>query len=561
MKRSMTKRDDDGAVAILTVGAMGLLFAMLVVTVDFGMLYFLRRNLQGAADAAALSASLDPGNSRTLAITAVTTNGFTPDAVRSVETGVWTGDTKIAATARFQPNAASPNAVRIGLTAESPLFFMRYFKAQDSATVTAFATAAHVPEASFSAGTGLARIDDGLLNAVLGGLLGSNLNLRVMDYEGLLLADVNLLRMLDALAIRLNLNTGNYDQLLTTTVTVAEVLRAAVSALADPANRTITSIEAQAINALQVLQLQVRGNPSLKLGDLLNLGIWSTLPVGTGATPTALHAKLAVFDLVSLTAQVANGKNMVDIGLPSSIPGVATVNLKLTIGEGEQRIGLGPIGTSLHTAQTRLLLDLQLLPVLGNLVRLPLYIEVASGTTRLDAVTCGSDPRNDARVTLGASTGLAHLQIGEVSDANMRNFTKPVAPKPAKLVNVLGLIYIVATADAKAGAGSYTPVSFTQPDIEARTRKEVGSSQILSGLVGSLVTSLRIEPDGLVGILLAPVVNTLIATLKPILTAVIGALGVVDGLLDTVLRALGMRLGVMDVAVLGVRCGVPVLVH
>lgn len=561
MTHTGASKDEDGAVAILTVGAMALLFAMLAVTIDLGMLYFLRRNLQGAADNAALSASLDLGRSQTLAANAVAANGFAPAVVAAVEIGTWDGKVATDPESRFQPEGAAANAVRVTLTDQSPLFFMRYFRTQDTVTVTTSATAAHVPEASFSAGTGLARIDDGVLNAMLGGLLGSAINLKVMDYQGLLQADVNLLDTLDALAIRLSLDAGSYDDLLSTSVSVGEVLRAAAEALANPPGGTITAIEAQALNALQLLQLQLQGSPTFRLGDLLDLGIWSSLPVGSGGTPTALHAKLAVFDLVNLTAQVANGKNMVDVGLPISIAGVASVTLKLTIGEGEQRIGLGPVGISLHTAQTRLLLDLDLLPILGRLVHLPLYVEIASGTAQLKEVSCGADPLTDSRVTLGAQTGVARLVVGEVSDDAMGNFTQPVAPKPAKVVNVLGLVGLVASADAMAGQGAYTPVTFTMTDIEARTRKEVGSTDILSGLTGSLAASLTVKPDGLVGLLLAPLVSDLLAAVKPLLVAVINTLGLVDGLLDTLLRALGVRLGVIDVAVLGVRCGVPTLVH
>lgn len=561
MTPAMKARDEDGSVAILTVGAMVLLLAMVVVTLDVGMLYFSRRNLQNAADEAAMAAALDLTRSRAAVDASVTANGFPPEVVTAVQVGRWSGIPGMPAASRFQVGAASPNGVRVSLSAKSPLFFMPYFNGRKEVVVTAAATAAHIPEASFSAGTGLASIDEGLLNAVLGGLLNSTINLRVMDYEGLIQADVNLLAMLDALATRIGAHVGRYEELLTSTVTVGDLLAATAAALQNPPGRTVTAIEAQALNALQLLQLQVNGTTSLKLGQLLNLGIWEPLPVGSSGTPTALHANLALFDLVSLSAQVANGKNMVAVDLPATIPGVAGVNLKLTVGEGEQRIGLGPVGTTLHTAQTRLLLEVELLPILGRLVYLPLYVEIASGNARLDEVTCGADPLHDSTVVLGAQTGPAALHVGTVSDGAMTNFSTPPVPNPAKVVNVLGLIGLTASASATAGTSAYTPVTFTRPEIDAGTRKQVSSSGTLSGLTGSLVQSLVLKPDGLVGILLAPLVSQILGAVKPVLVAVINALGLVDGVLDQLLKVLGVRTGVIDVAVSGVRCGVPTLVH
>ena len=69
------------------------------------------------------------------------------------------------------------------------------------------------------------------LNALIGGLLGGKLQLDAVGWNGLINTDISLLKYLDALAIRLNVSAGNYDQLLKTDATVGQLVQAAIDGI------------------------------------------------------------------------------------------------------------------------------------------------------------------------------------------------------------------------------------------------------------------------------------------------------------------------------------------
>src|SRR5690606_990712 len=103
----------------------------------------------------------------------------------------------------------------------------------------------------------------GLLNLVMGGLLGGTLDLNAVGWNGLLNTQINLLDYLVALGA----NAGDYESLLNSQVSLAELLEAAVKVM----ERQGAAAQA-AVTALESLQL-VAGLDSLKirLGDLLGV--------------------------------------------------------------------------------------------------------------------------------------------------------------------------------------------------------------------------------------------------------------------------------------------------
>ena len=71
----------------------------------------------------------------------------------------------------------------------------------------------------------LARLDDGVVNQLIGGLTGSKVSLSAMDYRRLIDLDINLLEFTDALSTDLGVEVGDYDQLLATQVDAGRALR------------------------------------------------------------------------------------------------------------------------------------------------------------------------------------------------------------------------------------------------------------------------------------------------------------------------------------------------
>src|SRR5690606_28203884 len=140
--------------------------------------------LQSMADIAAISAAADVANAEAAAGLALTDNGLLhadtddagmPDLARQgsnvrrmrVETGVYVPDPSIDVDHRFVAGMTSPNAVRVSLSMTGERFFAHFMSAP---IISATATAAAMPEAAFSIGSRLARLDAGVLNAALGAL-------------------------------------------------------------------------------------------------------------------------------------------------------------------------------------------------------------------------------------------------------------------------------------------------------------------------------------------------------------------------------------------------------
>lgn len=247
-------------------------------------------------------------------------------------------------------------------------------------------------QASFAVGSRLLRLDGGLLNSLLGGLLGGGISLSVMDYEALIRARVDLFDFSKRLATRLNLTAATYDDVLKADARLGDVLAAIVDASRDHDTRSGT-----ATAALGRIASASASNLPVKLSSLISFGPAGDKPL---SGPKPLAASLSALDIVSAVAQIANGNRQIDVGLNLNLPGIAAASLKLGIGErpvGTSLMRVGRAGASVHTAQTRLLLTVDLVGSgAASLVRVPLYLELAAATARLtesSALPVTSRPR------------------------------------------------------------------------------------------------------------------------------------------------------------------------
>jgi len=583
---------EQGAIAPFAAVMLVVVLGVAALATDVGAWYGERRQLQAATDAAALSAVNSPDRASEIADRILETNGSDGAAVTAVSTGTYCPNAELASSARYQPgigtcpNASfvptTENAVRVTTSSSVPVGLARALVSDEVYRVSASATAARIDEAGFQAGTGLVQIDTQksvLLNLVLGNLLGTSLNLSLAQYDGLANVDLKALSFLDQLAVQLDLSAGTYDQLLQTQVQVTDLIQASIDVL-----KAQGQVSQVAIDGLLALQGSVVGDPAVELGQLLDLGVWQNMPLGGEAQPSALDAGLNVLQLMTLALQAANGKNAVALpAVTLGLPGVATLRVTATAIEPPQSppFAFGPVGMSVHTAQVRLQLELQLLDlfgILGKGIRLPLYLEVAAGEATLASIDCGDEPDTDATVTVRAKSGLARIYIGELPPNLMTKFDRSVADndiKAATLIDLnvfglLGLVRIDGRAIAKLD-GTERSLTFTQAQIKNREAQSVSAdpSAILASLTGDLAETLELKACllGLLGgckagggldlgsLLLRPVLAAVDQLLDPVISSVLGPL------LDNVLLALGVRLGNMDVVVTGVRCGVPVLVN
>src|SRR5690606_29292873 len=224
-------------------------------------------------------------------------------------------------------------------------------------------------EVSFSVGSRLASLNGGLANALLSELLGTSVSLSVMDYNALAGARVSAAGFLDALAMELGMSVGTYDDLLDMDAGAGEIAAALVRLLSGPERA-----------AMQTIALGGHGS-TVPLQQLFSLGRLGALGLGQG--DAAIGAELSALEILSAAAALGDGDRQVSLNLGAGVPGLASLKLDLAIGEPPQGGGwfaIGPTGTIVRTAQTRLRMEAKLLggPVLlGAGVTLPLWLDLA----------------------------------------------------------------------------------------------------------------------------------------------------------------------------------------
>jgi uncharacterized membrane protein len=529
MPRRAFCSDRNGGVAAISAVGAALACIAAAIAVDLGALALHARKVQGAADLGALAAAGRLDRAQAAAATTIALNLASVRAVET-ETGRYLPDPARTPDQRFESGAADVDAARVTVTARAPVYFSRWLLGRDEVLVTRSATAAapQTPKAMISLGSRLARIDGGIANQILGGLLGSQVSLSVMDYRALADLKINLLQFSDALATKATVTVGDYDRLLATEVDAGE--------------------------ALGVLQTLAGGRDGGVLGRLSGAatGVDLTVDRLIGAEVGArqglregLNADVNALDLVMAIAEIAGGNRQIDLKLGAQA-GIADLKATLAIGERSNTspwIAVTARGEPvLRTAQTRLYLRARTAQSLSGLaqVNLPILIELAPAEARLKQLSCA--PSRSVRVA--ARPGVARAMVGAVDETKLADFKPPLEPSKATLAAVLGLVTVKAKADIEvADPGSQT-ILFGSDDIEARRIKTVKSRGLATGLITSLLQRLELDVAGLPLGGVASAVGQLLAPLGPIL----------DSAINPVLDALGLKLGEADVAVLGLSC-------
>ncbi|KFC75484.1 Enoyl-CoA hydratase [Bosea sp. LC85] len=564
-------RDQRGGTALLFAAGIFMLLGFGAMAIDVGSFFYQKRRQQTANDLAALAAAADLPKARAAAQASAGSNGFAASNVQAVVFGVYTPDPALAPVDRFKVGpVASANAVKVDMAAVTPMFLGRIFAASATSRQPEGASSSSTSEsggdvpigtsaigvqdvqASFAVGSRLLKLDGGVLNGLLSGLLGSSVSLSIMDYEALATARIDLFDFSRRLATRMRLSAVSFNDVLNANVKLPDVLAAAADAARDH-----STSNGSANSALSRIAAASSGSTNpVPLKSLVSFGTLGDKPL-SGANPIAVS--LSALDMVSALAQISNGARQIDIGLALNIPGLAAVTLKLGIGErpiGTSMVSVGRSGSSVHTAQTRLLLTVDLVGSgQASLVRLPLYLELASATAKLTNVQCSPGDVTTSRVTLGVQPALIDAWIGQVSNAEFNNFTSKPNPPAAPLLNVVGLAKVTGRAHATMTNLTDTPVNFSYADI-LRSQKRTTSTQnfvatLLSRLVGDL--DLKVEALGL---------GLPLPGLGDLVSGVIsGAATPIDQLLNSVLGTLGIGLGQADSWVSGVRCGGSVLVN
>lgn len=537
-------RDRKGGVTIITAGSMLALFASTALAIDIGSSYVAKRRLQGAADAAALSAVDMPNDQTGAAQRTLSVNGLPVTSLSALTPGTYSPDESIAPAQRFVANGASPNAAQIVLVQDVPVYFGSMFTHRPTVQIRAQATAARINIAAFSIGSRLAAVQGGLPNALLSALAGTNLNLSVMDYNALVGANVNLLTFTQILATQLNLSAASFGSTLATQVTLPQALTALAAATTDP---TVAS-------AYRTLALKVPST-TIRLSDLIDLGPYADMDHSDPNTVINFNG----YSILQEMLQIANGQRQVAINLGLSLPGITATTLTVAIG---QRPAHSPWlavekdnSVVIRTAQSRIYLDSQVggAATLGLLsLRIPLYIELAEAQAKLNTISCSGGAANSS-VTLDVLPSVGSLAIADLNMATFANFGSPASENPAVIAKA-PLVTVTGKADIAFGGVTWQQINFSASDIASRTVKTVSTGDLVQGAATSLISKMNLQASALgIGLNLSAITGVVGAAITPLAPTL-------DSLIDQVTGLLGVHVGQADLVIDGVRCGKPTLV-
>ena len=539
------RRDQRGVILVMAVPGLVLALVSLALSVDIGRQVFEKREIQKVADLAALDAARDPDDAQAAAEASAARNGFDPSEP---------GNSLLAERGSVDANRVfsldpTGDSVRVTVSTVVEYIFRSGTRAltakavgqqplptdstSSSSTTTTTTTAppGPVPAAGFTIGTTLVSVDTSkaaLLNEVLGqwlqgaALAGGNAD--VVGWQGLATSHVTLSALRDHLEqMESGVQFGTVDELLAAELTLAQLAQATANAL-NAAGDSKASLYAGSSGIVA----QSTSTATFKLGQMIE--------VAAGAGDAALATQLNAFQILTGSAMLANGTNLVsvpDIGV--SLPGIGRTSVTLKVIEGV-KLYVGPAGNSVSTGQV----EMTITPTLNRPLEVdgltnahltgdfPLTVTAAGATGTLSSITCSSPGGIQVAADLkpfSASTSAILTVTAEVLLA-----TVPVAT----VATTGGLAAVDPTAENLdfAYPGEFTP---TAPG------KRVGSSPLGLGADASYDTT---------------VTSLGVVALPLNLGAVVAAdLKVVSGLVDEdVMKALhdtlGVSIGTADVAAL-----------
>ncbi|RWB54009.1 pilus assembly protein TadG-related protein [Mesorhizobium sp.] len=567
--------DRRGNFAVMTALCTPVALVLTAFAVDEGSLYNERRAAQSIVDLAAITAAAHINNAEQAVLTTLKDNGITSVAVQQqgadiaptgskavvqVVPGRYSAISSIAAGSRFEAGKLPYNAVQVSLKKQGTLYFAASMMTPPVIGTTA--TASAQPEAAFSVGSRLASVNGGILNALLGGLLGGNVSLSVMDYNSLISADVDVLSFTDTLATQLHLTGVTYSDVLASKATIGQIATAMAN---------VPGLDRTAKLALQTMASSATNNVKIPLSHLVDLGSVGSL--GLGQKPAGLSVDASAMSMLSAAAALANGTNQVSVNLGATIPGLTSTTLQIAIGEPMQNspwLAVGEMGTVVRTAQTRIKLNASVTVGTSNLgggikllaVNLPLNVEVAYAEAKLTDISCPTGP-SSIKVSIAAQPGVVEAHLANSNASGFADFTQPQSFSNADIADLKLLLIplLQVTGSSAFSATNMTPtnLTFSATDIASKAVKTVSTKNLTQSLTTSLVNNLSLTVNALgLGI----DVTALLGTVKPAVTTLLnGVTTPVDNLVYNVLAALGVHVGEADVRVTGAVCGRSVLVQ
>ena len=553
---------EEGAVAIIVAVCFVMLLGFLALGLSVGNLYLEQRRLQTRTDLAAMAGAANLLEAGTRAADVLEQNGVPPHGLRVVEFGRFNPNPDLAISDRwnltgsFGPDA---NGVSIEVAQEVPLNFAAILSSDESLELTARATATRHVAASFSVGSRLAALDDGVLNSLLNAAFGTNVSFSIADYQALADSEVTVLPFLEALGTQLDFQAGNYVEILDLEIGLPDLLTALAAVAPSDAGALLAQLASTA------------PHQSVRLDRIISV---SDTDLGLAMVDFLSEIQLSLLPILLATADVINADQTVDLDADLSVPGLLSVVAAVRVSErpvGSSHVVVGEPESTLHTAQTRLRTELDLAPeLLGDLglgvtplsVRLPLYAEIGAGTARLAAITCSATNPAVTFDTSMSDGNVARLFIGSLDPSDF-SASGPIDPSRLGFADFLDvslnlglfdidLLTIQMRSYSAVGQASAGQVLFATDDLNTSPSiRSFGSVGLLGSATASLLSSenteFRVKPvqDSLLGGLVSTTVNTLLGLLPERVAG--GLLAPIDATLDGVLDRLGVGVGEADI--------------
>jgi len=372
-----------------------------------------------------------------------------------------------------------------------------------------------------------------VLNRVFGEMIGGNADL--LSWSGLGNANVTMEALRRELA-ELGLDVGTPQQLLAADLTLAQLFTATANALNEQGNSEATAAANLFGGSLGIIA-QSTTTTTFKLADIMSF------EQGSGDEVAAANIK--VRNLVVAAAEAANGDNVIsvpDVGI--TIPGVARTSLELQIVEPQQHV-LGPVGTSGSTAQVRFTVtpliesrDVSILGLTNPKVTgaFPFLVESAGATGTVGVIDCYTPD-----LTVGVDTRPAN---GSGSGTLRVTYDPPLLPE----VEVMDVPTI---ATMPSIAERHTDLTFayaTEFHPYWDGSKRAGTYPL--NIAGSEVT-LNGDPTVLtlpIGVPESDVVDAVIETVRRRLAAV------ENRVVNPLVKGLGLTAGVAEVTATDLMC-------
>lgn len=493
-----TARRQGGSVVVTATIALSLLVIVLI-GVELGYMFFVKRELQKTADLAALAgAQALEDESCTTATAAAIANaarnlppGMAALGADSVACGHWDPSSRPSAPHFGPPESGQRfNAVRVTFS-RTPALLLAGLPGNDPRPIGVDALAARKhPLAALNIRSTLVSVDSTqspLLNAVFGGLLGGSLTLDAVGWNGLINTELKLLSFLDELALQLGIGAGKYDEVLATDVSVGTLVQAMINALQRSGSAAQVAIDA--LNLVRIAANAAPAQPPLKLGDLLG--------VQAGTDAAGLDTSIQLFQLLQGVVQAANGKNglaadvnlagltasvkvieppqvsaigdpalaklnptgpdqifvrtaqvrtFVSIGMPALDAVTNVVNAVLAVVSPVTDLLKNLLGLNLVTGLTNILnctlgctRDVTDIKILPAPLRLDISLDAGSGASRVTDFSCAAGSKS---LTAQTTTSIANLRVGSlgataaIAKANAFSSTTPPAVSTVPIIDI-----------------------------------------------------------------------------------------------------------------------------